>query len=170
MPCAGRAARGDAVHIVMVTTGTQGEVQPFVAIGLGLQRAGYRVTLAANPDHGPFVTGHGLAFRSVGMNMREILESDAGRAWLESADSVRGYVRAFKRAFEPTLRPFLRDVHACRCRRAEWSASLQTTSTRSSAQAPLADKLRAHWSAASGGPRDSSARRSSRKIHGARAK
>src|SRR5580704_9285450 len=100
------------MHIVIVTTGTLGDVQPFVAVGLGLKRAGYRVTLAANPDHEPFVTGRGLAFRPIGMNMREILESDAGREWLESANSARRYVRTFKRAFEPTFRPFLRDVHA----------------------------------------------------------
>lgn len=103
--------QGDAVHIVMATTGTRGDVQPFVALGLGLQRAGYRVTVASNPDHATFVTAYGLPFRPVGEPMRAVLESDAGRAWLESADSPRTYVRAFKRAFDPAYPPFLRDLH-----------------------------------------------------------
>jgi sterol 3beta-glucosyltransferase len=42
------------MNIVMVTTGTLGDVQPFVALGLGLQRAGYRATLATHPDYAAF--------------------------------------------------------------------------------------------------------------------
>jgi sterol 3beta-glucosyltransferase len=99
------------MHVVMATTGTQGDVQPFVAIGLGLQRAGHRVTLVANPDHEPFVASRGLAFRAAGGSMRAVLESDAGREWLESGDSPRRYFRTLKRAFEPTYAPYLRDMH-----------------------------------------------------------
>jgi sterol 3beta-glucosyltransferase len=99
------------MHIALVTTGTEGDVRPFVAIGKGLERAGYRVTVAANPDHRDLVTSHGLAFRPVGMDMKAVLESDAGREWLESSDSPRRYVAAFKRAFDTAYPAFLEDVH-----------------------------------------------------------
>jgi len=100
------------MHLAMVTTGTEGDVRPFVAIGLGLERAGYRVTMAANPDHGRLVRSHGLAFRPVGTEMKALLESDAGREWIESSDNPRRYFKAFKRAFDEAYPAFLDDVHA----------------------------------------------------------
>ena len=37
------------MNITILTHGTRGDVQPFVALALGLQKAGHRVRLAAPP-------------------------------------------------------------------------------------------------------------------------
>src|SRR5581483_10609626 len=42
-----------------------GDVQPYVAFGLGLERAGHRVRLAAQPPFESFVRAYGLEFASV---------------------------------------------------------------------------------------------------------
>jgi sterol 3beta-glucosyltransferase len=98
------------MHIVMVTTGTLGDVQPFVALGLGLKRAGYDVTLATHPDYELLVRGHGLPFRPIGVCYREVLESPAGRAWIESGDSLLRYKKAIGDAFLPDAPRFIRDA------------------------------------------------------------
>ncbi len=50
------------MRITILTYGSRGDVQPYLALGLGLQRAGYRVRLAAPETFAAFVTGAGLDF------------------------------------------------------------------------------------------------------------
>lgn len=54
------------MRITILTLGTHGDVQPFVALGIGLQRAGHTVRLAARDRYREFVTRHGLEFASLG--------------------------------------------------------------------------------------------------------
>ena len=63
-----------AGHIAMATIGTQGDVQPFVALGLALKAAGYRVTLATSADFQGFVEAYGLNFVSLGGHVQEFLK------------------------------------------------------------------------------------------------
>jgi sterol 3beta-glucosyltransferase len=102
----------DPMHVLMVTTGTLGDVHPFVALGLGLKRAGYRVTLATHPEYETLASERGLAFRRVGVSFKELLESPAGRNWIESGESLRRYKEAMARAFLPSTPQWLADVHA----------------------------------------------------------
>ena len=50
------------MNITMLTYGTRGDVQPFVALGLGLKKAGHKVRLAAPETFKNFVEGFGLEF------------------------------------------------------------------------------------------------------------
>ena len=50
------------MNITILSYGSRGDVQPYVALGLGLQRAGYAVRLAAPETFADFVTGCGLDF------------------------------------------------------------------------------------------------------------
>jgi UDP:flavonoid glycosyltransferase YjiC (YdhE family) len=92
--------------------GTHGDVRPFVALGLGLQRAGYRVTIATHVDFEGFVASHGLGFRPIGGSFKQLVESEAGREWLESSDSLSRYVATTKRVFKPLLRTWIDDTRA----------------------------------------------------------
>jgi sterol 3beta-glucosyltransferase len=100
------------MHIALVTVGTQGDVRPFVALGAGLQRAGYRVTIATHTDFENLVTSHDLGFRPIGGSFRQLMQSDLGRAWLESSDSLPRYVATTKRLFAPLVRPWIDDMRA----------------------------------------------------------
>jgi UDP:flavonoid glycosyltransferase YjiC (YdhE family) len=51
------------MRITIVTAGTRGDVQPYVALGLGLQAAGHMVSLATHADFEAFVRSHGLDCR-----------------------------------------------------------------------------------------------------------
>jgi UDP:flavonoid glycosyltransferase YjiC (YdhE family) len=50
------------MHVTILAYGSRGDVQPYVALGSGLQRGGHTVRLAAPERFGPFVTGYGLEF------------------------------------------------------------------------------------------------------------
>lgn len=48
------------MRVLMVAWGSRGDVQPYLALGRGLERAGYRVTVAAATDFEPLVSAAGL--------------------------------------------------------------------------------------------------------------
>jgi len=52
-------------RVVILTAGSRGAIQPYVALGLGLSRAGYQVCLGTDESYRDFVTCRGLEFRAV---------------------------------------------------------------------------------------------------------
>ena len=55
--------------------GTRGDVQPYVALGQGLQQAGHRVTIGAPDNFRSFIEKHGLEFVSLGSDFKSELSS-----------------------------------------------------------------------------------------------
>lgn len=74
--------------ITIMTGGTRGDVQPYVALGVGLQAAGYTVRVAASDNFAPLVTDAGLSFISTGESIEVLLNSPAWRATLERGNFV----------------------------------------------------------------------------------
>jgi len=63
------------MRVCILTGGTQGDVQPYVALGQGLQRSGHEVTLATTARFASFVTDHGLHFFQLSGDPQEVLEA-----------------------------------------------------------------------------------------------
>ena len=55
-----------ALSVVMLVTGTRGDAQPFIALGLRLQAYGHRVRLATHEAYRAFVLSSGLEFYPLG--------------------------------------------------------------------------------------------------------
>jgi sterol 3beta-glucosyltransferase len=68
------------VHITILTVGSRGDVQPYLALAAGLSRAGYQVRVATHPPFQAAVHRRGLEFRPVAGNPRQLLDSEAGLA------------------------------------------------------------------------------------------
>jgi sterol 3beta-glucosyltransferase len=98
------------VHLVVATVGTRGDVQPYVALGVGLARAGHRVTVATHEDFRELVTSRGLGFRAVGGSFKQLVESEDGRRWLDSSDRPLRYARTLKRLFVPLQQRWNEDL------------------------------------------------------------
>ena len=73
---ADRAAhwRQRPVRIFITAFGTHGDVQPYVALGRGLQRAGHRVDVAVPEAFRGLVTGGGLGFRPAGTALLGLIQ------------------------------------------------------------------------------------------------
>ncbi len=52
------------MRVTIVTIGSRGDVQPFIALGKGLQRAGHSIVIATHEEFRGFVTENGLEFRA----------------------------------------------------------------------------------------------------------
>jgi hypothetical protein len=61
------------LNIVMQVVGSQGDVQPFVALGLALQNCGHRVRIATHPQFRQFVKSYGIEFFSIGGDPAELM-------------------------------------------------------------------------------------------------
>lgn len=70
----------------IVASGTRGDVQPYIALGKGLQQAGYTVRILTSDGFETLVTEAGLAFCSTGTSVEAILQSDEWRKTLDSGN------------------------------------------------------------------------------------
>jgi len=59
--------------IVLLASGTRGDVQPYIALALGLQSVGYRVRVATHANFQPLVESRGLPFAPLESNPSELL-------------------------------------------------------------------------------------------------
>ncbi len=62
------------LRIVIVTIGSRGDVQPYIALSQGLIRAGHNVTIATHEEFRGFVEGYGVTFNVLSGNPHELLE------------------------------------------------------------------------------------------------
>jgi sterol 3beta-glucosyltransferase len=53
-------------HFVCLTIGSRGDVQPYIALGRGLQKEGHRVTIVTHEEYKEWVTGFGVDHRTAG--------------------------------------------------------------------------------------------------------
>lgn len=97
------------MNFLIMTIGTRGDIQPFVALGLGLQRAGHAVTLATGPLYESFVRGYGLPFAPINDDMIRLTETSEGKAAVEGGKGF-GLIAKVK----PMIRAMLND---------EWAAA-----------------------------------------------
>ena len=91
------------MRIDILAIGSQGDVQPYVALGLGLRAAGYDVRMVTLGGFEKLVGGHGLPHLTIGGSPREIANTDAGRAWVEKRKSAGGFLRGFVRLAESLI-------------------------------------------------------------------
>lgn len=54
------------MHFVCLTIGSRGDVQPYIALGLGLKKEGHRVTIATHEEYKNWIEGFGIEHRTTG--------------------------------------------------------------------------------------------------------
>ena len=75
-------AMGKTRRIAILTYGSRGDVEPFVALGVGLRNAGHTVRLAGPAPLAPLARSHGLEFAPIEGNPDELAQAFADRVGL----------------------------------------------------------------------------------------
>ncbi|MGD8727920.1 MAG: glycosyltransferase [Gemmatimonadales bacterium] len=91
------------MHITIMAVGSRGDVQPFVALGVGLKGEGHVVRIATHDIHSKLVLDHGLEFASTGGDPREMLRTLTGQAWLNSGRNLVAFWRRFWKLVGATI-------------------------------------------------------------------
>lgn len=77
------------MNITILAVGSRGDVQPAVALGVRLCRAGHAVRLGSYAQFGDLAAAHGLAFTPIAGDVQALLQSEEGRAVLDSRNPLR---------------------------------------------------------------------------------
>ena len=97
------------MNITIISLGTRGDVQPYVALGLGLKKAGHNVKLATHGEFSSFVVAYGLDFSPVEGNIQALLEGDAGKGMLGSGNNKFNFFRHFAVLVRPLMKNIMAD-------------------------------------------------------------
>lgn len=101
------------MRIAIQTLGTRGDVQPYIALALGLQEAGFVVSLATSPQFEAFVTQHGIAFEPLPGDIVDLVQTPLGKAALSGRHKLVSTLRLLRK-----IRPMFEGLVA-----AQWAAA-----------------------------------------------
>lgn len=86
------------MRITIVTVGSRGDVQPYVALGLGLKGAGHEVTLTTHAPFETFVRSRGLIFSPIPGDPEGIWQTEHGLRVLRGGQNPVVFLRALRDA------------------------------------------------------------------------
>lgn len=92
------------MRIVMIAPGSRGDVQPYIALGKGLQNAGHSVRLVSHSNFEPLVTSYGLEFWSFGNDVKDAVENGEMRELTEKGNFLLLMAKMAKEAEREALR------------------------------------------------------------------
>jgi sterol 3beta-glucosyltransferase len=101
------------LRILILAIGTLGDVRPYIALGLGLKKAGFSVCLASHQNFQKLVTEHGLEFATIGYT-QELMTGQEMLRLSEVGGNFASWMRQLSRFTWPIMEGFLRDCwQAC---------------------------------------------------------
>jgi sterol 3beta-glucosyltransferase len=81
------------LKVFIVTAGSRGDVQPYVALGVGLKNAGHSDTVCTCSIFESVITRHGLDYGYMSDEFIKLVDSEAGREAMESGGNVFGLLK-----------------------------------------------------------------------------
>ena len=85
------------MNILIQTAGSRGDVEPYVALGQGLLRAGHRVTVNTCDRFRDFVERRGLEYACLNSDLIDLLDTEVGRGAIEDMGSFFRAIRMVPR-------------------------------------------------------------------------
>jgi len=79
------------MKITILAVGTRGDVQPYVALGLGLKEAGNEIRVAAASNFERFICNYGLEYGRLEGNFRELMEADTVQQVMAGRNPIQVY-------------------------------------------------------------------------------
>ncbi len=77
------------MRIAIIATGSRGDVQPYLALGVGLQEDGHFVRVVTHENFKALTGSHGLDFWPIGGDVQSIAQNEAMRARIEGGNFLR---------------------------------------------------------------------------------
>lgn len=100
------------MKILIMTMGTRGDIQPFIALGQGLQAAGHTVAICTAEGFRALIEEYGIPYAHMNNELLTLIQAQEGQAAVEGS----GGLVALLRKVRPILRRGLAD---------EWQAAQQ---------------------------------------------
>ncbi len=95
--------------MTILTLGSRGDVEPYVALGRGLQAAGHDVRIATHAMFKTFVNERKLDFFPIVADPVEISRTEAARDWVDDGGDILRWARGLHRTVAPIARHLASD-------------------------------------------------------------
>jgi sterol 3beta-glucosyltransferase len=102
------------MHIAIIAPGSRGDVQPYIALGIGLVEAGNMVRFVSHQNFETLVSSHGLEYWPVKGNVQDIAQSKEMRELLEKGNFLTILSQMAKEAQQGALHLAEGGLAACR--------------------------------------------------------
>lgn len=99
------------MRITILTTGSRGDVQPFIALGQGLKQAGYQVKLATHDTFQEMAQQYGLEFAAIAGDVQAMMASESGQNMLKSQNPV-WLIKQYAQMVQPLVAQAIADSWA----------------------------------------------------------
>jgi UDP:flavonoid glycosyltransferase YjiC (YdhE family) len=99
------------MRITVLTMGSRGDVQPYLALAQGLMAAGHEVTLCTAANFRSLVEGAGVAFAPVSTNVIELMQNEMGLQAMESSNPL-GFLTKMMKQVEPAMHDMTLEIDA----------------------------------------------------------
>ncbi|HEX2907101.1 MAG TPA: glycosyltransferase [Phototrophicaceae bacterium] len=93
------------MRFTIFTAGSRGDVQPYLALGVGLQQAGYQVRIITHAHFESFITPWGLEFAPITGDAVHLVEN-----LMQVGNNAIRFLFAWRRFFAPHLDQIIQDV------------------------------------------------------------
>jgi UDP:flavonoid glycosyltransferase YjiC (YdhE family) len=77
------------MRLALVTAGSRGDIQPILALALGLKRAGHDARVVSHENFAPLAEEYGIEFHPAPGDARAVVESEEGKAILRQRNPLR---------------------------------------------------------------------------------
>src|SRR5215217_7513065 len=102
------------MRITIITIGSRGDVQPYIALGLGLKNAKHEVRLATSANFAAAIRRRGLDFFPIEGEPQAMLQSETGQAILDAGSNPFLFARRFFSMLASQMKQLLSDCwEAC---------------------------------------------------------
>jgi len=81
------------MKIVILTLGSRGDVQPFVALGIGLKKAGHEVKICTSSSFEKFILENGLNYGYINDEFIKFVGSDEAKKAIESSTNIIAWMQ-----------------------------------------------------------------------------
>lgn len=73
------------MRVMLIAFGSRGDVQPMLALGKGLQAAGYKPVIAAGSNFQSWIESAGFEYAPIGVDVKAMMNSGSGKKWIEES-------------------------------------------------------------------------------------
>jgi sterol 3beta-glucosyltransferase len=101
------------VRVVIVAMGSRGDVEPYIALGKGLKKAGHYVRMISHQNFDSLINSHGLEFWAIEGNVQEIAQSTEMSKQIEKGNFLSVLSQMKKAAHAQATGAIKTGVSAC---------------------------------------------------------
>jgi sterol 3beta-glucosyltransferase len=128
------------LHYCLVTYGSRGDIQPFIALALGLMANGHKVTLAAPGNFKPLADSYGVDIYPLYGDVEVMVNSPQLRECISSGSNI-AFVRSMLKETHDMRGPLFNDI----CKACENADAMVVVNTCILYVAAIAEKFNKKW-------------------------